>query len=147
MLGEDADLLVAAATLHDVGYAPRLAGTGFHPLDGARFLRDEHGADERLMRLVANHSFALLEAEERGLREALEAEFPLLGEPLLVDALVYCDMTTTPDGEPTTAQDRVEEIVGRYGVDSVVGRFIRRASPEILAAVERVEAALAAQPR
>jgi hypothetical protein len=30
--------------------------TGFHPLDRARFLRDEHGADGRLVRLVANHS-------------------------------------------------------------------------------------------
>ncbi len=99
------------------------------------------------MRLVANHSFALLEAEERGLREALEAEFPLLEEPLLVDALVYCDMTTTPDGESTTAQERVAEIAGRYGALSVVGRFIRRASPEIFAAVERVDVALAAQPR
>ncbi|WP_149182713.1 HD domain-containing protein [Streptomyces sp. TRM49041] len=147
VLGEDADLLVAAATLHDVGYTPRLAATGFHPLDGARFLRDEHRADERLVRLVANHSFALLEAEERGLREVLEAEFPLVEEPLLVDALVYCDMTTTPDGTRTTAQDRVAEILGRYGADSVVGRFIRRASPEIFAAVERVEAALAGQPR
>ncbi|MET9377190.1 HD domain-containing protein [Streptomyces sp. NPDC002992] len=146
-LGEDADLLVAAATLHDVGYAPRLAVTGFHPLDGARFLRDAHGADERLVRLVANHSFALLEAEERGLREELAAEFPLLEEPLLVDALVYCDMTTTPDGHHTTAEERIAEIVGRYGADSVVGRFIRRAAPEIFAAVQRVEAALAAQPR
>lgn len=147
ILGEDAELLVAAATLHDVGYAPRLATTGFHPLDGARFLRDEHDADEQLVRLVANHSFALLEAEERGLRGPLEAEFPLLEEPLLVDALVYCDMTTTPDGDPTTAPERVAEIVGRYGADSVVGRFIRRASPEIFAAVERVDAALVAQPR
>ncbi|MFF3332282.1 HD domain-containing protein [Streptomyces sp. NPDC002888] len=147
ILGKDADLLTAAATLHDVGYAPRLAVTGFHPLDGARFLRDAHGADQRLVRLVANHSFALLEAEERGLWEELAAEFPLLEEPLLVDALVYCDMTTTPDGNPTTAQERVAEIVGRHGADSIVGRFIRRASPEIFAAVERVTAALAAQPR
>ncbi|WP_411076374.1 HD domain-containing protein [Streptomyces sp. cmx-4-7] len=146
-MGKDAALLVAAATLHDVGYAPRLATTGFHPLDGARFLRDEHGADERLVRLVANHSFALLEAEERGLREELASEFPLLEEPLLVDALVYCDMTTTPDGGRTTAEDRVAEILGRYGDDSLVGRFIHRAAPEIFAAVERVEAALAAQPR
>ncbi|GHG83441.1 metal-dependent phosphohydrolase, HD subdomain protein [Streptomyces griseocarneus] len=147
ILGDDAELLKAAATLHDVGYAPRLAATGFHPLDGARFLRDEHGADERLVRLVANHSCALLEAEERGLRESLEAEFPLLEEPLLVDALVYCDMTTTPDGDPTTARERVAEILCRYGADSIVGRFIRRASPEIFAAVERVDAALAGQPR
>ncbi|MBT2443185.1 HD domain-containing protein [Streptomyces sp. ISL-36] len=147
ILGQDANLLTAAALLHDVGYAPRLAVTGFHPLDGARFLRDEHGADQRLVRLVANHSFALLEAEERGLREELAAEFPLLEEPLLVDTLVYCDMTTTPDGGRTTAEERVAEIRGRYGDDSVVGRFIRRAEPEIFAAVGRVEAALAAQPR
>ncbi|MFD4143656.1 HD domain-containing protein [Streptomyces sp. NPDC058572] len=147
ILGKNADLLTAAAVLHDVGYAPRLAVTGFHPLDGARFLREEHGADERLVRLVANHSFALLEAEERGLREELAAEFPLLEEPLLVDALVYCDMTTTPDGRRTTARERVAEILGRYGAESIVGQFIRRAAPEIFAAVERVEAALAAQPR
>lgn len=140
ILGQDFALLVAAAPLHDVGYAPRLAVMGFHPLDGARFLRDEHSADERLVRLVANHSFALLEAEERGLREALETEFPLLEDQLLVDALVYADMTTTPDGDRTAAEKRVAEIVGRYGGESVVGRFIRRASPEIFAAVERVEA-------
>ncbi|WP_189219156.1 MULTISPECIES: HD domain-containing protein [Streptomyces] len=147
VLGKDAGLLVAAATLHDVGYAPRLAVTGFHPLDGARFLRDEHGADERLVRLVANHSFALLEAEERGLRDELASEFPLLDDPLLVDALVYCDMTTTPGGGRTSAQERIAEIVSRYGADSVVGRFIRRAEPEIFSSVERIEAALAVQPR
>ncbi|MER5689879.1 HD domain-containing protein [Streptomyces sp. NPDC002205] len=146
-LGDDADMLASAAVLHDVGYAPRLAVTGFHPLDGARFLRDDHAADERLVQLVANHSFALLEAEERGLRGELEAEFPLLDDHRLVDALVYCDMTTTPDGELTSAEVRLAEIMDRYGADSVVGRFIRRASPEIVAAVERVEAALAAQPR
>ncbi|KDQ68549.1 HD domain-containing protein [Streptomyces sp. NTK 937] len=143
----DADLVGAAAVLHDVGYAPRLAVTGFHPLDGGRFLRDEFGANERLVRLVANHSFALLEAEERGLRAEMEQEFPLLDEPLLVDVLVYCDMTTTPDGEQTTVEDRVAEIAGRYESDGIVGRFIRRATPNILASVERVEAALAAQPR
>ncbi|MFF7155346.1 HD domain-containing protein [Streptomyces sp. NPDC008139] len=148
IVGERAALIRSAAILHDVGYAPRLAVTGFHPLDGARFLRDEHRVDERVTRLVANHSFALLEAEERGLREVLEAEFPLLEDQLLVDALVYCDMTTTPDGEPTSARERVAEIVGRYGAESIVGRFIRRAEPEIHAAVTRVEAAMRnAQPR
>ncbi|MFD5049857.1 HD domain-containing protein [Streptomyces tendae] len=147
IVGKDADLLVSAAILHDVGYAPRLATTGFHPLDGARFLRDEHGADEWLTSLVANHSFALLEAEERGLREELAREFPLLNDPLLVDALVCCDMTTTPDGDRTTVRERVAEIVDRYGADSVVGRFIRRAAPEIFSSVERIEAALANQPR
>ncbi|MEV0432087.1 metal-dependent phosphohydrolase [Nocardia sp. NPDC050413] len=141
------DLLGSGQVLHDVGYAPKLARTGFHPLDGARFLRDEHGADERLTRLVANHSCALLEAEERGLRSELEAEFPLPDNRLLVDALIYADMTTTPDGQPTTPRARIAEIVGRYGPDTLVGRFIQRATPEIMAASARVELAMLNQPR
>ncbi|TWF97530.1 hypothetical protein FHX73_111311 [Kitasatospora viridis] len=125
--------------LHDVGYAPGLVDTGFHPLDGARFLRDVAAVDERVVRLVANHSCALLEAEERGgnLRRELAEEFPL-EDPGLVDALIYCDMTTTPQGDPTTTPDRIAEIVSRYGADSVVGRFIRRAEPEIHGAAERI---------
>ncbi|MFB7194068.1 HD domain-containing protein [Streptomyces sp. NPDC056240] len=132
------EVLEAAAVLHDVGYAPALVETGFHPLDGARHLHTFPDADDRVVRLVANHSFALLEAEERGLSVELAGEFPLLDDPLLVDALVYCDMTTTPDGERTTSEARVAEILGRYGADSVVGRFIRRAEPEIHASVARV---------
>ncbi|MEU5161786.1 HD domain-containing protein [Streptomyces sp. NPDC020875] len=69
VLGGDAALLEAAAVLHDIGYAPAIAATGFHPLDGARFLRHEEGADERVVCLVAHHSCAVLEAEERGLRD------------------------------------------------------------------------------
>ncbi|ARZ67245.1 HD domain-containing protein [Streptomyces sp. HU2014] len=138
ILGEDAALMEAAAVLHDIGYSPSIASTGFHPLDGARFLRDQEGMDERVVRLVAHHSCALLEAEERGLREELESEFEL-ERPALVDAMLFSDMRTTPDGEPTTSEARVAEIVDRYGPDTIVGRFIQRAAPEIHAAVRRVE--------
>jgi putative nucleotidyltransferase with HDIG domain len=142
IMGDDSELLEAAAVLHDVGYSPSIATTGFHPLDGARFLRDQEGADERVVRLVAHHSCALLEAEERGLRRELEGEFEL-ERPELVDALLYCDMTTTPDGTPTTPAARLGEIVQRYGAETVVARFIQRAAPEIHAAAGRVEARLA----
>ncbi|QHC29362.1 HD domain-containing protein [Streptomyces sp. HF10] len=143
ILGCDAELLEAAAVLHDVGYSPSIAVTGFHPLDGARFLREQEGADERVVRLVAHHSCALLEAEERGLRDDLETEFEM-ERPGLVDALIVADMTTTPDGEYTTSAARINEIVQRYGADTIVGRFIQRAAPEIYAAVERVESRIAA---
>lgn len=99
-------------------------------------------ADPRVARLVAHHSCALLEADERGLADVLNAEFDLERRDLM-DALIHCDMTTTPDGEPTTPGERISEIVGRYGADSVVGRFIRRAAPEILAASVRVGSRLA----
>src|ERR1700722_17242570 len=69
ILGDDADLLEAGAWLHDIGYSPGLLNTGFHPLDGARYLRDVERADSMLCRLVANHSCAILEADERGLAE------------------------------------------------------------------------------
>ncbi|MFD6415013.1 HD domain-containing protein [Streptomyces sp. NPDC060194] len=143
IVGDDAELLEAAAVLHDVGYSPAVAVTGFHPLDGARFLREQEGADERVVRLVAHHSCALLEAEERGLRSELAGEFEL-ERPDLVDALLVCDMTTTPDGTPTTPAERLDEIVQRYGPDTIVGRFIQRAAPEIHAAAGRVETRLAA---
>ena len=60
------DELVAAAWLHDIGYAPQLVDTGFHPLDGARFLRGVD-IDARVVSLVAYHSCAQIEAEVRGL--------------------------------------------------------------------------------
>ncbi|WP_206337370.1 HD domain-containing protein [Streptomyces sp. Z26] len=142
IMGDDAELLEAAAVLHDVGYSPAIATTGFHPLDGARFLRDQENADERVVRLVAHHSCALLEAEERGLRPELAGEFEL-ERPELVDALVFCDMTTTPDGTQTTPTARLDEILRRYGPDTIVGRFIQRAAPEIHAAAQRVETRLA----
>ena len=43
VLGADADLLHAAAWLHDIGYTPRLAGTSLHALDSARYLRPPAG--------------------------------------------------------------------------------------------------------
>ncbi|MFF3657667.1 HD domain-containing protein [Streptomyces olivochromogenes] len=144
--GADADLLEAAAVLHDIGYSPDLVKTGFHPLDGARYLRDVADADERVVHLVAHHSCSWMEAEARGLREELEDEFPRESAHLN-DALCYCDMNTTPDGTPTNPVDRINEICGRYGPDSLIGTFIRRAEPEILASTARVLEQLAAAKR
>ena len=88
---EDREILVAAAWLHDIGYGPGLTDTGFHPLDGARFLR-RIGASDRVARLVAHHSCAVYEAKVRGLERELLREFEL-EESITYDALVFCDMT------------------------------------------------------
>lgn len=134
-----------AAWLHDLGYAPDLVDTGFHPLDGARYLR-RAGVDEHVVSLVAYHSCAPIEAKVRGLEAELASEFSP-GEPALMDALLYCDMTTGPDGDYVRPADRLVEIRGRYGPDHEVTRFVELAAPEILTTAARVEEQLAAQPR
>jgi putative nucleotidyltransferase with HDIG domain len=137
VLGADADLLEAAAWLHDVGYAPDLAITGLHQLDGARYLRDAQHADAMLCRLVAHHSCALIEAGERGLADILSSEFDPAPD-VLSSVLTCCDMTTSPDGQPVPVEQRLAEIHDRYGPGHLVSRSIERASPMILRAVEQV---------
>jgi hypothetical protein len=114
VLGADADLLEAAAWLHDIGYAPGLATTGLHALEGARYLRDAQHADAMLCRLVAHYSCAIVEAGERGLADVLSLEFEP-APPGLSSVLTYCDMTTSPDGEPVPVDRRLAEIHDRYG--------------------------------
>jgi HD superfamily phosphodiesterase len=96
VLGSDADLLEAAAWLHDIGYAPGLTLTGLHQLDGARHLRDAQHADAMLCRLVAHHSCAIIEAEGRAF-----------------SVLTCCAMTTSPDGELMPVEQRLSEIQDR----------------------------------
>jgi putative nucleotidyltransferase with HDIG domain len=133
----DADAVVAAAWLHDVGYAPSVRSTSFHPLDGAAFVRAE-GFPAVVVSLVAYHTAAVFEARERGLSDTL-AEF---AEPpeLLLDVLTCADMTTGPDGSRVRAEDRVSEILSRYPEDDPVHRGIERATSTLLAAVARVGA-------
>lgn len=134
--GEDGDILVAACWLHDIGYSPSLATTGFHPLDGAVFLEQE-GWDPRICALVARHSCAIREARLRSLDGEL-ARFPDEGSAVR-DALWYCDMTTNPDGQELSVAARLSEILARYGEGSVVFEFIQEARPELVAAVGRTE--------
>ena len=138
-LDSDAALLEAATWLHDIGYLPELARTGLHGLDGARYLRHVRHAESLLCRLVAHHSCAVIEAEERGLAHVLTREFAPPPQPL-ADALTFCDMTTSPDGEHVHVHHRLAEIHDRYGSAHLVSRSIRRATPLILEAVGQVHA-------
>jgi hypothetical protein len=133
--GPHAEVLQAAAFLHDIGYAPEVAATGFHPLDGARYLRDRTDATPLLCTLVANHTCAIIEAGERGLAEELAAEFPIgpEPEPTLVAAITHCDLSVGPTGVATTAEARLAEILNRYPPGDLVHRSIDRARSELLA--------------
>jgi len=141
LVGDDGPALVAASWLHDVGYAPDLVLTGMHQLDGARYLRDVARADDLVCRLVAHHSCAFIEGRNRGLGDQLADEFAPV-EGMLSDAITYADMTTTPDGEPIDVEQRLAEILDRYGPDHLVARSIREAGPLIIGSVRRITAAM-----
>lgn len=142
---KEQDTLVAAAWLHDIGYASQLAYTGFHPLDGARYLSEE-GWSETIVNLVAHHSGARFEAEERGFAAELAA-FPFADSALL-DALVAADLTTGPAGERLTYAARIDEILTRYPADHPVHRTWIRARPVLAEAIDRTQRRLpGVQPR
>lgn len=141
LTSEDASTLVAAAWLHDVGYAPTVRSTGFHPVDGALFVRGL-AFPEMVVSLVAYHTGAAVEAVERGLEVDLGKIPPPSSE--LLDALTYADMTTGPDGDPVDADERLAEILTRYDSDDPVHRAVTRSRPELLSAVERTRQRLAA---
>ncbi len=123
----DGEVLVAAAYLHDLGYAPSLAETGMHALDGARHLRAV--GQEQLAGLVAYHSGARSEAELRGLTAQL-AEFHDEASATSM-ALTYCDMTSSATGQVVTFPERLADVERRYGPNHIVTRSLRRAGPEV----------------
>ena len=133
------DAVVAAAWLHDVGYAPELVESGFHPLDGARWLRTQ-GVPEGVVALVAYHSGACFEAEERGLVAELST-FPE-PDPEQLDALNLADMTVGPKGERVPVATRLGEILSRYPTDDPVHRAVTRSRGYLLESAERAAARL-----
>ena len=109
--------LTAAAVLHDVGYGH--VETGFHPLDGARFLA-RAGFSAVVCNLVVHHSASTYEVDQD-----LSAAHAVLW---------WADLTTGPHGQGVTVEDRLDEICARYGPDDVVTRFVSRARAVLLAA-------------
>jgi hypothetical protein len=127
--------LIAAAYLHDIGYAPALHNTKFHPIDGAYYLRSQ--GQERLASLVAYHSEAQFEAQLRGLSSEL-AKFPR-EQSVVADALTYCDLTTGPTGQPVSLQERIDGILSRYNREDVVVQAMYQAMPTWARIVRRVQ--------
>jgi hypothetical protein len=137
---QDAEILVAAAWLHDIGYAEALRDTGFHPLDGARHLL-RLDWPVRIAALVAHHSEALCVARVRGLADDLA---PFTREQSAVaDALTYADQTVGPNGRVMDFEQRLRDRLHRHGPDSPNAAAHPRRAPLLYAAAQRVEKRLA----
>jgi hypothetical protein len=136
--------LIDAAWLHDIGYSPSVAVTGFHPLDGARWLRDHHWPAETF-RLVAWHTEAFHEALLYRLDAELASEFDRPPR-LAAAALTWADLTSSPTGERWDAERRLVDILDRYAPGSLVHQATTASAPTIRAAVQAVENLLGERP-
>jgi hypothetical protein len=136
---ECAALLVAAAWLHDIGYAPRLRDTGFHPIDGARHLQII-GWPPAICNLVAHHSGARFVASILHLDRQLEA-YPF-SQDAVSDALTVADQTIGPKGQAMTLDERMSDMLKRHGPDSPNALAHPQREPYIRAAAMRVAARL-----
>ena len=129
--------IVDAAWLHDIGHSPAVCSSGFHSLDGARWLRVE-GFSEETCSLVAWHTGAIHEARERGLEDELRAEF-LPPSPPALDALTWADLTSSPSGELISPEVRLDEILDRYELGSAVRLAVAAGLKDLQASTERIE--------
>jgi hypothetical protein len=131
---DESDLLAASAWLHDVGYAVPIALTGLHSLDGAVHLLSLK-YPTAIVGLVAYHTNARYEAEERGL---LDEFLSFVAPPEhLLDLLTTADLSTGTTGEPVDPQDRISEVLRRYEPQDPVHRAALRSRVALLASVER----------
>lgn len=140
---ESADEIVCAAWLHDIGYAPCLIDTRFHPIDGAAYLAAyvgmSGGIPAEVVGLVAHHTGAAFEAQERGLQHLL-AEYAV-PEAAKLAILSCADLCTGPDGSSVNPGDRLIEVLTRYPADHPVHRAITKSAPLLVAHARRVLAA------
>ena len=82
--------------------------------------------------LIAHHSESRFEVQLRGFRH--ELDLYKREESWTADALIYCDLTTGPLGQPMTLEERIAEVEQRYGQGDIV-TALRQATPSLAAAV------------
>lgn len=104
-------------------------------LDGARFLAGE-GFSSVVCHLVAHYSASTYEAKERGIALAAYAEFqaPYEGLGPAHAVLWWADLTTGPQGQEMTVEERLDDIAARYAADEVVARNAAKNRTVLLAA-------------
>lgn len=118
--------LITAGVLHDIGYRPDLATTGFHPLDGAANLAAT-GFSPLICDLVATHTLATREATTRGISLAAFAPYVLAGDPdveRLRQLVTWADLTCSPTGQRITVDERLADILTRYEPATPVHQYV-----------------------
>ena len=106
-----------------------------HAIDGAEHLH-KLGAPKLMVSLVAWHTGAEYEADERGLTGRL-LNFDRPPQDNL-DLLIYADLTTGPAGQPMEIEQRLDEIFERYEPQHPVHRAVEQSRHYLVSCAARV---------
>lgn len=136
--GIDEVTAYCAALVHDIGYLEPLHRTGFHPVDGADYLRS-NGCG-RLADLIVGHSSSPEEAVLRNIADVAPSDDPI------AQLLSYWDMQVGPGGEVMAYEERLADILRRHGEHSIVGKANLTAAPRIRALIAQVDRWLQRSP-
>ena len=129
----DTESVVSAAWLHDVRYAPECGRNRCHPLDGANLLLSV-GVPDSVVALVAHHTGAAHEAEERACSTSGELPSP---DTAALDVLTMVDLAVEPAGQSQLDVNRIAGMLKRYGEDDPVYRAVTRSRDLLLASSAR----------
>ena len=119
-----------AALLHDVGYLETLQDTGFHPIDGARFLQSIGAPD--LAAFIICHSHAAEYA-----RLANLPSIPISLHPI-ASVITFWDVRVAPGGKILSYEQRLEDIRNRHGEESLTWKAHMKAMDRIQASEDRL---------
>lgn len=123
------NFLVQAAYLHDVGYAEKLAVTGFHSVDSGLFAA-KNGFPSEVVKAVFLHMDSLTNAKLTMPNSRIECFLNSIysnltsKEKLLMELLTYCDLHRSSIGDRVSIEERISEIGSKYGSGSVVYKSV-----------------------
>jgi hypothetical protein len=132
----DPQLAYCAALLHDIGYASCARSSTFHPYDGYIFLMSQGFTD--LAEVIGGHSSAPEEAEMCGYESAE------VSERLEAKLVTYWDMQVQQGGALVSYEERLSDIVERYGENNPIVRANLAAKPRIDAIFREIEELISA---
>ncbi len=99
------DLAFCAALLHDIGYIPEAAHTGFHPLDGYNFLLQR--GYPQLAKLICAHSSSPEEALLRNIGPLDESN------DIIAKLITFWDVQVKQGGEIVSYTERIRDILAK----------------------------------
>ncbi|SHE60245.1 metal dependent phosphohydrolase [Seinonella peptonophila] len=133
--------LIQTAYLHDIGYSESLKITSFHPTDGAIFAQKQAFAKPIIAGVLfhteAQRTWKLSPDIVNLYKQNHSYLDPI--DHLYIELITYCDLHRSANGEHVTLEQRITDIVSRYGSQHQISQQMLYNMKYFIITCERVE--------